>query len=99
MVRSADTEGLDGVQPNLPKPFSKTENPLRPTTTAAPGYPPDLIPRLTTRSITANRAADMPTVFAGRAGSPSDGASTTEITVKRASKSQLHCLGPRTPAA
>src|SRR5829696_8178809 len=54
-----------------PNPFSQTVAPLRPTTTAAPGYPPALIPRSTTRSMFARRAADMPTALGAFAGKPS----------------------------
>src|SRR5262244_2363214 len=74
MVRSALTGALLRSQLSFPKPFSHTAAPRRPTTTAAPGYPPAEIPRWTTRSTTASRWLDMPTdlgAFIGRPPPPS----------------------------
>src|SRR5450432_2979679 len=70
MVSVADTWLLDVAQSMRPKPFSHTAAPLRPTTTAAPGNPPALMPRVTTRSIVSSRFADMPTVAGAATGSP-----------------------------
>src|SRR6185295_3109772 len=71
MVRWASTPTLLELQESLPNPFSKTAAPFLPTTTAAPGYPPALIPRSTTRSIAASRLLDMPTSVGDLTGRPS----------------------------
>src|SRR5450432_749963 len=70
MVSVAETRVLEVAQSMRPKPFSQTAAPLRPTTTAAPGKPPALIPRVTTRSIVSSRFADMPTVAGAATGNP-----------------------------
>src|SRR4051812_32415552 len=70
MVSVAETRLLDVAQSMRPKPFSQTAEPLRPTTTAAPGKPPALIPRVTTRSMVSRRLADMPTVAGAATGNP-----------------------------
>src|SRR5436190_24071862 len=69
MVRAATTGELPLSQLSFPKPFCHTAAPRRPTTTAAPGYPPAEMPRSMTWSILASRSLDMPTargVFTGR---------------------------------
>src|SRR3954453_20064796 len=71
MVRWASTAVLLSLQESLPNPFSKTAAPFLPTTTEAPGYPPALIPRSTTRSMAASRLLDMPTSVGDLTGRPS----------------------------
>src|SRR3990170_6799861 len=71
IVCCASTAALVGTQESRPKPFSITAAPFLPTTTAAPGYPPALMPRATTRSIASRRVEDMPTSVGGLTGSPS----------------------------
>src|SRR6476469_7970188 len=71
MVRWASTWVLLELQESLPNPFSKTAAPFLPTTTEAPGYPPALIPRSTTRSMAARRELDMPTSVGDLTGRPS----------------------------
>src|SRR3954464_10657876 len=71
MVRWASTAVLLELHESRPKPFSKTAAPFLPTITDAPGYPPALIPRSTTRSIAARRVLDMPTSVGDLTGRPS----------------------------
>src|SRR5438034_6870103 len=71
MVRWASTGMLFSLQESLPNPLSKTAAPFLPTTTAAPGYPPALMPRSTTRSIALRRLLDMPTDVGDLTGRPS----------------------------
>src|SRR5215213_10610412 len=71
MVFSASTLLLTVDHESLPKPFSQTVAPLRPTTTDAPGYPPALMPRWTTRSMASRREEDIPTASGALTGRPS----------------------------
>src|SRR5438477_7967608 len=71
MVAWASTGVLVSLQESLPNPLSKTAAPFLPTTTAAPGYPPALIPRSTTRWIAARRLLDIPTSVGDLTGRPS----------------------------
>src|SRR2546423_10703262 len=71
MVAWASTGVLVSLQESLPNPLSKTAAPFLPTTTAAPGYPPALIPRSTTRWIAARRVLDIPTSVGDLTGRPS----------------------------
>src|SRR5215211_4697034 len=71
MVFSASTLLLTVDHESLPKPFSQTVAPFRPTTTDAPGYPPALIPRWTTRSMASRREEDIPTAAGALTGRPS----------------------------
>src|SRR6185312_12584213 len=71
MVCWASTGVLLSFQESLPNPLSNTAAPFLPTTTAAPGYPPALIPRSTTRWIAASLLLDMPTSVGDLTGRPS----------------------------
>src|SRR3954465_9951913 len=71
MVRWASTAVLLELHESVPNPFSKTAAPFLPTTTEAPGYPPALIPRSTTRSMAPRRLPDMPTSAGDLTGRPS----------------------------
>src|SRR5438045_7695292 len=71
MVRWASTGVLLELHDSLPKPCSNTAAPFLPTTTDAPGYPPALIPRSTTRSMALRRLLDMPTSVGDLTGRPS----------------------------
>src|SRR5687767_4789469 len=81
MVLSASTLLLTGDHESLPKPFSQTVAPLRPTTTDAPGYPPALIPRWTTRSMASRREEDIPTASGALTGRPSLPARVRTVTM------------------
>src|SRR4026207_1762723 len=71
MVFSASTLALTGEHESVPRPFSQTAGGLGPTTTDAPGYPPALIPRWTTRSMASRREEDIPTASGALTGRPS----------------------------
>ncbi len=89
MVRSALTSGDSDVQPRWPKPFCMTAAPRRPITTEAPGYPPAVMPRRTTRSMVARRSADMPTARGDRTGSFSVAAASTRARARWATNGLL----------
>src|SRR5262245_11855614 len=86
MVRSGEMAGAVDAQLSLPNPFSSTAAPRRPTTTAAPGYPPAEMPRSTTWSTFSSRAADMPTSVGGLLGKPSPPAVASTTPVKKGTK-------------
>src|SRR5688500_153537 len=69
MDRDGTTADLP-LQVRLPNPFSQTVAPRRPTTTAAPGKPPERMARATTWSIFWSRLDDMPTAEGALEGSP-----------------------------